>query len=138
MSPESGDAPQSKRHASLLNMMSNVNEIVTKLKAKHGEKYTPVQLNCWAHMIHTHKHESLDNPPNKSFFGKKNPSSAGGVSPGKRISLRSECINQLDKWHQLKEHGVITPEQYEELQKTILVDIKITKKKERHNGHSVL
>ena len=106
-------------------MMSDVDDIVTKLKAKHGEKYTPVQLNCWAHMIHTHKHESLDNPPNKSFFGKRNPSGAGtsSVSPGKRISLRSECINQLDKWHQLKERGVISHEEYEELQKTILVDI---------------
>ena len=126
-SPDSADVPQSKRHASLLNMMSDVDDnIVTKLKEKHGEKYTPVQLNCWAHMIHTHKHDSMEEPPNKSFFGKKKPSdaNASSVSPGKRISLRSECINQLDKWHQLKERGVITGEQYEELQKTILVDIK--------------
>ena len=97
---------------------------MTKLKEKHGDKYTPVQLNCWAHMIHTHKHDSMEEPPNKSFFGKKKPSnaaSAGGcVSPGKRISLRSECINQLDKWHQLKERGVISNEEYEELHKTIL------------------
>ena len=107
-------------------MMSDVDDIVTKLKEKHGEKYSPVQLNCWAHMIHTHKHESLEVPPNKSFFGKRNPGleKSGGVSLGKRISLCSECINQLDKWHQLKERGVISREEYEELQKTILVDIK--------------
>ena len=30
--------------------MSEVEEIVSKLKEKHGEKYTPVQLNCWANM----------------------------------------------------------------------------------------
>ena len=122
----SSEVPQSKRHASLVNMMSDVDDIVTKLKEIHGNKYTPVQLNCWAHMIHTHKHESMEEPPNKSFFGKKKPSDAASncVSPGKKISLCSECINQLDKWHQLKERGVITNEEYQELQKTILVDIK--------------
>ena len=89
---DSSEVPQSKRHASLLNMRSYVDSIVMKLKEKHGDKYTPVQLNCWAHMIHTHKHESMEEPPNKSFFGKKKPSdatSAGScVSPAKRISLR--------------------------------------------------
>ena len=69
-SPES-DAPQSsKRHAALLTMMGEVDTLVGKLKAKHGEKYTPVQLNCWAHMLNTHKHESLDSPPRKSFLGR--------------------------------------------------------------------
>ena len=101
-----GDAPQSKRHVSFLNMMSEV-DIVGKRKEKHGEKYTPVQLNCWAHMINTHKHESLDSPPKKSFLGKKRSGDTPGVSPGKRITLRSECIDQLDKWHSLKERGVI-------------------------------
>ena len=119
-----GDAPQSKRHASFLNMMSEVDDIVSKLKEKHGEKYTPVQLNCWAHMINTHKHESLDSPPKKSFFGKKRSADAPGVSPGKRITLRSECIDQLDKWHNLKERRVISKEEYDNLQKTILTDIK--------------
>ena len=76
-------------------------------------------------MIHTHKHDSLDVPPNKPFFGKKKSTDAVAVSPGKRINLRSECITQLDKWHQLKERGVISKEQYEELQKTILTNIKI-------------
>ena len=70
MASDSIEAPQSKRHASLLNM-SDVDNIETKLKEKHGEKYTPVQLSCWAHMIHTYKHESMKEPPNKSFFGKK-------------------------------------------------------------------
>ena len=125
--PES-DVPSSKRqnpaHTSLIDVMSAVGSIVDSLKQKHGQRYTPVQLNCWAHMIHTHKHDSLDVPPNKPFFGKKKSTDAVAVSPGKRINLRSECITQLDKWHQLKERGVISKEQYEELQKTILTDIK--------------
>lgn len=38
----SSEVPQSKRHASLVNMMSDVDDIVTKLKEIHGNKYTPV------------------------------------------------------------------------------------------------
>lgn len=102
--------------------MNEVDSIVTELKNKHGERFTPVQYNCWAHMVNTQKHDSLDNPPDKPFFRKKTKDGVG-VSPGKRISLRSECINQLDKWHQLKERGVISSDQYEQLQKTILTDI---------------
>ena len=34
--------------------------------------------------------------------------------------MRSECINQLDKWHSLMERGVITVEQYKEFQDAIL------------------
>ena len=75
-------------------------------------------------MVNTHKHESLDSPPKKSFFGKKTSADASGVSPGKRITLHSECIDQLDKWHKLKECGVITKEEYDDLQKAILTDIK--------------
>ena len=116
-------ASQNKRQTALLDMMNGVEAIIDQLKLKHGAKYTPVQFNCWAHMIHTNKHESLDTPPNKSFFGKK-ASDPVGVSPSKRISLRSECINQLDKWHQLMERGVISDDQYKELQDKIFKDIK--------------
>ena len=105
-------------------MMNEVDTIVTKLTDIHGKKFTPVQLNCWAHMINTHKHDSFNIPPNKPFFGKKSGGDTVGISPTKKISLRSECINQLDKWHQLKERGVIGNDQYEELQAKILGDIK--------------
>ena len=75
-------------------------------------------------MIQCGKHESQDTPPEKYFFGKKKKAEGVGVSPGKRISLRSECISQLDKWHQLKERGVVSDDEYKDLQKTILTDIK--------------
>ena len=45
-------------------------------------------------------------------------------SPGRRVSIRSECIDQLQKWHSLLDCGAITKEQYDELQSTILSDIK--------------
>ena len=121
-------ATMRQAHDSIVKIMNAVDSIVESLKLKHGEKYTPVQLNCWAHMIHTKKHDSLDTPPSKPFFGKKKTAGASGsgssLSPTKRISLRSECMSQLDKWHQLKERGVISAEQYEELQSSILNDIK--------------
>ena len=107
--PQDGsEASVAKRqaHDSIVKIMNAVDTIVENLKLKHGEKYTPVQLNCWAHMIHTKKHDSLDTPPSKPFFGKKKTAdsasgSGSSLSPSKRISLRSECMSQLDKWHQL-------------------------------------
>ena len=47
-----------------------------------------------------------------------------GVSPGKKLSMRSECIDQLDKWYSLMEKGVIDAEQYKEIQDNIVRDIK--------------
>ena len=45
------------------------------------------------------------------------------LSPGKRINLRSECMNQLSVWHNLLEKGAISQAQYDEFQKKILGDI---------------
>ncbi len=50
------------------------------------------------------------------------PSSVS-VSPGKRIGLRTECMEQLDKWHSLLQKGVITEEQHKEHQQKILKDM---------------
>ena len=119
-----------------LSRMSEVEEIVEDLELRHGEKnvYSGEQLRVWGHMIQMKKHSSYDEPPDKPFFrnsksvkGKTNTSSSGssdGMSPAKRINLRTECINQLDKWHMLLEKGAITSDQYQQLQDTILGDIK--------------
>ena len=45
-------------------------------------------------------------------------------SPGKKVKIRSECIDQLQKWHALLNSSAITKEQYEEFQSTILADIR--------------
>ena len=82
----------------------------------------------WAHVIHIGKHSSLDIPPDQPFFRESHkktstsssasfPSSSVAVSPGKRVSLRSECINQLDKWHSLLEKGIISRVEYDQMQK---------------------
>ena len=55
---------------------------------------------------------------------KENNAPSATLSPGKCILYRSECINQLDKWHDLLEKGVISSAQFTELQETIMNDIK--------------
>ena len=115
------------RYDGHLKKMNEVEEIVDQLSKKQ-DKYTPEQIRAWAHMIHLKKHASYDTPPDKPFFRTKRPNSdsvtAIGFSPSKRINLRSQCIEQLDKWHSLMEKGAISSQQYEELQATILSDIK--------------
>ena len=110
--------------------MADIDEICDKLVMKHGEKYTKEQTRAWAVLIQMGRHDSYDSPPNKHFFtvNKKmagaSTSSMPGISPGKRLNMRSECIDQLEKWHRLMQNGAITPEQYKEIQDNILSDIK--------------
>lgn len=40
--------------------------------------------------------------------------------PGKRVQLHSQCIDQLSRWHSLKQEGGISAEEYEQLGKNIL------------------
>ena len=122
-------ASKKTRYDSHLQRMTEVEDIVNDLQKKHACKFSPEQFRAWAHMIQLKKHESYNVPPSKPFFGqdkgkhlKDTPSV--GISPGKRINLRTECINQLDKWHDLMEKKVISEEQYEELRESILSDIK--------------
>ena len=107
---------------------------MSDLKAKHGTQYSVEKLNAWAHLIHIGKHESHDTPPDLPYFvgrvKKKGNSTAPShemplpcMSPGKRINLRSECMDQLSKWHLLLEKGAITQNQYDEFQKKIIEDI---------------
>ncbi len=117
--------------------LADVEEIVDELREKHGSDYTQEQYNVWAHMIQMRKHQSRECAPDKPFFRtstKKKarvdvsdipgPSTAVGISPGKRIGLRTECMSQLDKLNSLFEKGIITDEQFQEMREGILSDIK--------------
>ena len=98
-------------------------------------QYTDEQLRSWAHLIQMKKHSSYDTPPNKRFWNKsvKNkgltPSESGSstsinVSPGKRVNLRGQCVQQLLQLHELLEKGGISKEQHDEMQSTIMGDVK--------------
>ena len=133
-----GAALAPKAKSTCVRKVSEVEEIIKDLREKHGTNFNVEQFSMWAHVIHIGKHSSREAPPDLPFFRQGNkkttvaPSSSASiptssssvaVSPGKRVSLRSECINQLDKWHSLLEKGIITQEQYEEMQKAILKDM---------------
>ena len=107
--------------------MTDVDEICDELSDKHADKNTPEQYRCWSDLIQLRKHDSYESPPNKRFFTEKSRGTAAafsaGVSPSKRINMRSECMSQLDKWHSLKERGIISEEQYKDVQDKIMSDI---------------
>lgn len=116
------------RAESQLDKMDELQKIVAKLKERHKEtkysSFTQAQFHCWASTIQLGKHHSYEDPPSKPFFGSKTSSAPSGASPGKRIRMRSECIDQLTKWHKLLEAGVVSKNEYASLHGTIMCDIK--------------
>ena len=132
-------APTAKR-SSCESTINAVQQIVEELKEKHGCKYTVERLNAWAHMINMGKHSSKDDPPDLPFFGKKKTKAVetssplataiNADSPTKRVGVRTQCIDQLTKWHELLKSGAISQCQYEELKGTILKDLSLDPQKE--------
>ena len=51
-------------------------------------------------------------------------SSSTGVSPSKRLVMRSQCIKQLDKWHTFLEKGCFTQADYDEMHAKIMAEMK--------------
>ena len=127
-----------------------MDEIEDKIRSKNEGKYTKEQIRMWAHLIHMKKHTSYDEPPNKRFWKPKSSSigatgattsgateaatsGASGVaafnnvsaSPGKRVNLRGECIDQLLRLQQLFVSGGLTQEQYTEMKEGIMNEMKM-------------
>ena len=118
---------------------ASVDDLYKELQEKHTS-YSPRKLRAWANTINMKTWTSLDEPPNKPFFTHghkrrkvkcstgvetpttKNPPSI--ASPGRKIQVRTELIDQLDKFYKLKESGALSSTEYDELRSTILSDIK--------------
>ena len=124
------DANSNKRsryECHMADKMAEVDKIQDELREKHSGKYSEEQLRSWAHLIQMKKHESLEKAPDKPFWRTKKAADlrrTSSVSPGKRISLRGQCVDQLLKWHELLEKGAITKEQYDDFHATIMEDVK--------------
>ncbi len=65
-----------------------------------------------------YKCKSMTTHEQSVFFksGKDAPKVQERLLPAKCLNMRTECIDQLDKWHSLMERGGITAEQYKEYQ----------------------
>ena len=137
------DGPSSATTNSISNSEEekDVSTIYEVLKEKHDGAFTDEQLHTWSCMLKVKSHNSYENPPDKPFFrGYKRPGTSiespvrypaskrhtgsTGISPGKKLNMRSELITQLEKWHALLESSVISQSEYDELKNKILSDIK--------------
>lgn len=111
-------------------LMMEVQEIMEKLRQKHGSKYETEKFSAWAHMIQMGKHESYEVVPERAYFGRKQRATQSSSAepaitsaPLNNIQRRSECMDQLSKCHSLLDKGVITKEQHDTLLSRILDDI---------------
>ena len=110
--------------------MIEVESVEEELMKDHKDVYSREQIRAWAHLIQMGKHESYTTPPDKLFWRRPaksknlNKQSAVSVSPDKSVHLRGQLVDQLLKWHELLEKGGITQTQYDELQGTIMKDVK--------------
>ena len=108
--------------------MSKVQELYDTLQEKHGGKFKPEQLNAWANMVEMKKHTSLyDLPPGRCFkiqkdgkaskeveeatVATKSPPKPAELSLTKKVNLRTQCFEQLEKLHDLMQKGGISKEQ---------------------------
>lgn len=120
---------------------SEVDHIYEQLKEKHKENnmYDEERLRMWAYLINMGKHASLDEPPDKPFWrGRKRPAAeverqgtanckvrvVSTSSPSTKVSMRTQLIDQLEKWNRLHKDGIIDDAEYKELRESILLDIK--------------
>ena len=56
--------------------------------------------------------QALKAPSLEPTSKESNSSIASGMSPGKKVELRSKYISQLKDIHKLKDEGVLTPEEF--------------------------
>ena len=134
--PKQSEAASTTRKDVYTKTITQVETIMSKLKEKHGSQYDAERYACWAHTIHSGKHSSYEEPPDFPYFRRKKKSSpesqcedgpstsSGSKSPTKRLCLRSTCIDQLSKWHDLLQSGAISQVQYDEMKDTIMKDMK--------------
>ena len=60
--------PSKSKRDGIAKKISQVKEVVQKLKEKHGSLYSIEKLNAWAHMIDIGKHDSYETPPDLPYF----------------------------------------------------------------------
>lgn len=127
-SPDLQPSRKKTRYDNHTEKMVEVESIEDELLENHDGKYSREQIRAWAHLIQMGKHESYECAPNKPFWktpsGKKALPTSVAVSPGKKVQMQGQLVDQLLKWHDLLERGAIDQKQYSEMQTSIMEDVK--------------
>ena len=88
-----------------------------RLNSDYSDCPPPKHSGMYEKMVDKMHEVDYETLPKKPFFKARgnstNPFVSAGISPGKKVRLRSECIEQLDKWHDLI--GVIGNKGYKEM-----------------------
>ena len=88
-------------------------KIVTELKEKHQQQYTPRQYRIWGEMIIAGLYSSKTEAPNTSMFSR-----AGGSQPKKKSEI-VEALGEVAK-HLLGATAGVVPWQVRPLEKRLL------------------
>lgn len=123
---ETSEPVAKKPSNSCAQILSDVKEVADELRKKHGSSYSVEQLNCWAHMIHSEKHESTDTPPDLPYFKKPKHATTSNASDKRTSTASAPSVQNV--WS----HGILYCRRelllrinnYDELQSSILNDIK--------------
>lgn len=117
--------------------MSQVDDIVDDLRAKHGHAFNSLQYRVWAETIAGGRHVSLEKPPRGGYFQRpKSPSQPSSqpphgspmssgkkatvITPVKAAELKSIYISQIKDLYALLEAGAITDNDFQKQKSTIL------------------
>ena len=140
-SPTPSKAPRVSPYDSQRDKSTEVREILKELQDKHEAKYSAEQLHTWANLVQmksirplmirltTHSLEAIKSVLNKNELRRRvhvmcMDRHPAGISPRKRLNMRSELIDQLGKCVNLLEKGALSQEEYQGLQSSIMSDIK--------------
>ena len=85
--------------------------------------YTEEQLRAWAHLVQMKK-QSSHNDYHKVTLVIVRAAVPPTVSTCKHVNLHGQCVQQLLQLHELLEKGGINQKQYDEMQTTIMSDVK--------------
>ena len=126
-------AQKKSRYSTHSEKMAEVSIIEEELLEIHDGQYSGEQIHAWANLIQMGKHTSYECAPKKQFWKKPSGTKCSSpamsesvvtVSPGKKVQLQGQLIDQLLKWHDLLEKGGIDQTQYDEMQSNIMKDVK--------------
>ena len=122
--------------------LERIDDIVDKLREKHGSRFTSLQYRVWAETVNAGRHDGMESPPRGSFFRQSmkaakavsaspkrdsecptNPPSTTCITPIKAAELKSTYIKQIKELYSLFEIGALSSEDFQQQKSAILVQM---------------